>query len=202
MGHHRLPMVLSCLTFTAFMGVLSSHQRLKLAPSTSDSDGNSLVISQQKGLVKSYDIESSWDGSLDTKFFLGHQVKRIEQMSFNNENTLWHIHHACLKGGEAGLVVPHLGGVLGAAANPFIPGHFPGGSSPTAFRMFTFEEAVGLFGTGHERHRFHTSPIKAETVSQWVGSFPVFLSCSLFSDYLIPKATSPLSKGLRSYIFF
>lgn len=108
------------------------------------------------------------------------QDHHVRQSPLVAKGRLFHVHHACVHGGHNGLVVPHLGGVLAAMAQDedenafFRPDYYPDSTSPVAFRMFTFEEAIGLFGTSHLQYRYQAPAIPTKRM---VAGPTFFLNC-------------------------
>ena len=104
----------------------------------------------------------------------------VQQSPLIAKGRLLHVHHACVHGGHNGLVVPHLGGMLSALAQDedenafFRPEYYPGSNLPVAFRMFTSEEAIGLFGTSHLQYRFQAPAIPTKRM---VAGPTFFLNC-------------------------
>lgn len=96
-------------------------------------------------------------------FFEQHSIQAIDLKS-GGSSKLLRISQVCVDGGKNGLVVPHVGH-LATQLKDIRPGYQPGGQVPVAFRILTFEEAVGIFGADDDLWRFNQSRIKPKWVS-------------------------------------
>jgi hypothetical protein len=97
--------------------------------------------------------------TLESDYINGHWAESLSAVPVAN-GKLVHVHHVCVKGGDGGLVVPHLGGLL-KAIGYMDRRYFPESAYPTAFREFTFEELLGLFGTTADQRKHNVKHIKA-----------------------------------------
>ena len=107
-------------------------------------------------------VERSRKFTVESDYINGHWAELLSAAPVAN-GKLVHVHHVCVKGGDKGLVVPHLGGLL-KAIGYMDRRYFPESVYPTAFREFTFEELLGLFGTTAEKGKHKVEHINATLV--------------------------------------
>jgi len=114
------------------------------------------------------EIKRAINSKLDNDYINSHWAESLDAVPVAN-GKLVHVHHVCVKGGDNGLVVPHLGG-LSKAIGYMDRRYFPESSYPTAFREFTFEELLGLFGTTAEKNKYNVKHVNAILVRRLSGS--------------------------------
>jgi hypothetical protein len=121
------------------------------------------------------EIKRAINSTLDNDYINSHWAESLDAVPVAN-GKLVHVHHVCVKGGDNGLVVPHLGGLL-KAIGYMDRRYFPESSYPTAFREFTFEELLGLFGTTADKKKYNVKHVNALLVRRFPDS-SVNVSCT------------------------
>lgn len=100
--------------------------------------------------------------TLDNDYLAHHWAESLDAVPVAN-GRLIHVHHVCVKGGNNGLVVPHFGGLINAMGY-MDRAYFPKSAWPVAFREFTFEELLALFGTTGDREKHSVKHVNATLV--------------------------------------
>jgi hypothetical protein len=86
-------------------------------------------------------------------FRAGHQMRFVEEVPIRDSHVV-HIRHACVEGGENGIVLPHWQSFDGLGA---LDSYGPGSHKPAAFRVMTTQEESAIFGEGDNNAVFHVS---------------------------------------------
>lgn len=102
------------------------------------------------------DINTKDNIAADAKILTDHWIRLVNNISLHKSFML-HVHHVCIEGGRSGLVVPHLESVLQILGPN--DRYLPNSTYPAAFRTFTDEEVLFLFGNDNYRPK-------------WVSVFP------------------------------
>lgn len=127
-------------------------------------------VDKDKGSIdNSGDLEMkrTMTAKLDNHYINNHWAESLDVVPIAH-GKLIHVHNACIKGGDNGLVVPHLGGLFKAFGMD--RKYFPGSSHPIAFREFTYQELLGLFGTTADREKHNVKYVNATLVSRLSAS--------------------------------
>jgi hypothetical protein len=144
-------------------------------------------VDKNKGPIDSsgdLEMKRTINAALDNDYINSHWAEPLDVVPISH-GKLIRVHNACVKGGDKGLVVPHLGGLF-KAFGYMDRKYFPESSHPIAFREFTFQELLGLFGTTAEREKHNVKHVNATLVRSLSASSLYYKACVAIQRHVDP----------------